>query len=106
MNSIRSLLILLIIAVTGCSKKTATVENKDEFSGKGYTAATIYMPEGMAGCPFLIKTTNFTLEPLNLQEEFKQDSMQVWVKYHKEKGMMSVCMMGDIITIDDIQHRK
>lgn len=108
MKSIRYLIITLLIAVISCSKKTSSVteEVKDEFAGKGYTSAIIYMPHGMAGCPFLIKTENFTLEPLNLPDTFKQDSIKVWVKYHKEKGKLSVCMMGDIITVDEIQHRK
>jgi len=44
------------------------------------------------------------LEPVNLQDEFKKDNFNVWLKYQNYKGN-SACMAGEMITIDAIEKR-
>jgi hypothetical protein len=48
------------------------------------------------------------LEPINLSdfqtEVTIQDGQKVWVKYHETSGG-SFCMVGKIVTIDEIENR-
>ena len=101
-------IISVFALIAGCAKKVVTADVKSEtfFYEKGYSVATVLIPEGMAGCSWLLHLENRNLEPLNLPDEFKKDSMLVWVKYHKEKNKVSPCMMGDIVTIDEIEEKK
>jgi hypothetical protein len=102
------LIIAVLLLLTDCSKKVSTSEPKSDsyFLENGYSAATVFIPEGMAGCSWMLRLEKGNLEPLNLRDEFMKDGIKVWVKYHKEKNKVSACMMGDIVTIDEIEEKK
>jgi hypothetical protein len=63
---------------------------------------------GLDGCSWVIKLeNNEVLEPNNLAEtgiELKEGK-KVWVKYTTEEGMASICMVGPIVTIEEIWDR-
>jgi hypothetical protein len=106
----KKLALICLIYATACCPKTAVDKSPEKthqwFTDNGYQAMVIYIPEDMAGCNALLKAVNKLYQPLNLQDAFRREALEVWVKYHKEKNQMSTCMMGEIVTIDDIQLRK
>jgi hypothetical protein len=56
------------------------------------------------GCSYIIELTDGSkLEPINLPEEFRKDSLKVMVKYTEQKEMGSICMVGKIVKIDGIK---
>lgn len=81
--------------------KTTTVNYKEQ----GYVEAETFFPEGMAGCNYLLKLTDKNLEPLNLADSLRKPGVKLWLKYHHEPKRMSVCMMGEIVTVDDVKLR-
>ncbi len=91
---------LILIALFSCSKKTSPPDDS-YYINNGFQKAIIYNP-GIAGCNLVLKIDSLTYEPLNLSTEFSIPDKQVWIKFHKEKNSMSSCMMGSIVTIDDI----
>ena len=106
-SELSSLLVCVVFYLCSCCTSGKTVQQNDDYwISNSYSAGEIYFPEGMAGCSYLITVNDKKLEPLNLHDSLFIDKLKVWVKYHKEKNRMSACMMGDIVTIDDIQLRK
>ena len=100
----------LVILLISCKTRPHASEYKNEekdWKGLKYASAEIFYPEGMAGCPYLIKVEGEKiLEPVYLADTMKIQNLKVWILYHSDKKRMSSCMMGDIIVIDDIQLRK
>ncbi len=106
-KELRSLLFALLYLCSCCSAKQSSSDQPDEYwKNSNYVAGEIYYPEGMAGCSYLIAISDKKLEPLNLHDSLFIDKQKIWVKYHMEKNRMSACMMGDVVTIDDIKLRK
>ena len=66
--------------------------------------ATIrYLPiEG--GC-WAVDVAGTRYEPVNLGSSFQVDGLRVRVVLHEEPGLMSVCMFGQIVTLDSIARR-
>ena len=90
------------------SSQTAIVveEKKRDFEQEGYTKATVVNYE-IDGCKYILQLEHEKkLEPTNLTADFKKDKLDVWVKYIPKKGGMSVCMVGQVIELTDIQLRK
>ncbi len=63
---------------------------------------------GLDGCSWMIELNNGSkLEPTNLND-FSinlQDNKKIWVVYHSAPQMASICMHGEIVTIDCISER-
>jgi hypothetical protein len=104
----KKIIILFLCILTGCCKKVTESPEKTAqwYLDNGYYEMIIYIPEDMAGCSALLKAGNKLYQPLNLTDAFRREELKVWVKYHKEKNQLSTCMMGEIVTIDEIQLRK
>lgn len=111
---IRKLLLFasIIFLLTSCctKEKSQTVNNAqsdEHWKELKYVEGEVFLPEGMAGCSYLLKLQDEKiLQPLNLADSLKQENLKLWIRYHPEKSKMSVCMMGTIVTLDDIQFRK
>ena len=107
MKKIIPYLFLLLIS---CKTRHHATENKiieKDWKALKYTSAEIYYPEGMDGCPYLVKLEDEkTLEPVNLPDSMKIPTVKIWIRYHIDRLKMSTCMMGEIIVVDDIQLRK
>lgn len=97
-------MVMVLIAMASCSKKTSAPDDSFYISN-GFQKAIIYNP-GIAGCNLILKIDSLSYEPLNLSNEFSVPDKQVWVKFHTEKNRMSTCMMGSMVTIDEIYWKK
>ena len=96
-------LALAVLLLSACCEKT-TVPPERDYAKEDYQLAKVINP-GIAGCDYILMIASINYQPLNLSPDFKKEGTEVWVKYHKEKNQMTNCMMGDIITIDDIHLR-
>lgn len=83
-------------------KSTYTAPDQDTHEQNGFVKATI-INYALDGCGFmLLLEDGKKLEPVNLSEEFKKDSIKVWIKYQHYKGN-SICMAGEMITVTAIE---
>ena len=92
-------LALLIVAIQSCSKESEC-ENS-------HSAKLVDMT-GLDGCSWMIELNDGTkLKPTNLND-FNinlQENQKIWVVYHTAAQMASICMHGEIVTIDCISER-
>ena len=104
-----TLFVLLIILAVSCHKKitSSILQTDDELRSLNYIPAKVVLQTEMDGCGYLIALEDGTLlEPINLNDTLKQNSLKIWVKYHTEKKGMSVCMMGKMVRIDDAKYLR
>ena len=92
------LLLILLPALTACEK-----------SSTGWIKATIQDLTGLDGCSLVIQLEDESyLEPVNLPDFASSativDDQKVWIKYNEVVGG-SICMVGKIIEIKDLQDR-
>jgi hypothetical protein len=98
MKSKLVILFLILLAYSSCSK-----------SKSGMEKARLQDYTGLDGCGMLIELENGSLlEPTNLSD-FQNDvnitdNQKVWVKYH-EISAGSICMVGKVVVIDELQNR-
>ena len=84
-------------------KPKKEVKAKTDYSN--YQKATI-MKEELDGCTWMvILEGGKKLEPQNLADEYKVDQQKVYVQYKPYKGL-SICMMGEMVTITAIAKRE
>jgi hypothetical protein len=91
-------LFLSLLIFNGCKK-----------SNYGWVKGTIQDLTGLDGCGLVIQLEDQAyLEPVNLPEFSNSatlvDDQKVWVKYQEVSGG-SICMVGKIIEIKDLQNR-
>jgi hypothetical protein len=100
-----ALYFVLILLIAACCNKTAVTAERN-YSKEGFVSLKVKNP-GIAGCDYILSVADSTVyQPLNLDQSFRKDGTEVWAKFHKEKNMMTACMMGEVITIDEIHLRK
>jgi hypothetical protein len=78
-------------------------------SHEGMTKATLKDYTGLDGCGMVIELENGdAIEPTNLTEFSSSvsiaDGQKVWVNYH-EVELASICMVGPIVQIDELEER-
>jgi hypothetical protein len=114
MYRIGLLFFFTMLVFSACNKKTVPVQssavvsekNAIDFSAKGYKKGTIVDMTGLDGCGFMIKLENGkTLEPNQLDAQFKKKNLPVWVKYSIPKSVFSICMAGQLINLTAIENR-
>ena len=92
-------LIVVTIAIHSC--------NKESECENSHSAKLVDMT-GLDGCSWMIELNNGTkLEPTNLND-FNinlQQNQKIWVVYHTAAQMASICMHGEIVTVDCISKR-
>ena len=92
-------LVVLILAIHSC--------NKDSECENSHSAKLVNMT-GLDGCSWMIELNNGTkLEPTNLND-FNinlQENQKIWVVYYTAAQLSSICMHGEIVTIDCISKR-
>ena len=97
----------------GCSAKKETIDVADTNAEKERTAQII--KEGyikaekedktQSGCGFVIKNTiskEFLL-PNNLEDQYKQDGLEVWLKYRPIRPLQGSCSIGNPANIEEIK---
>ena len=89
-------LIFFSLVINSCNKQS---ECENSHSAK------IVNMTGLDGCSWMIKLNNGTkLEPTNLNDFniYLQENQKIWVVYHTAAQIASICMHGEIVTIDCI----
>ena len=101
-------MIILILNISmfsdSCKSKKAQTTIEDTSKYQNYTKGTISR-NTFDGCSWLIILEDGKkLEPVNLTDEFKSDNLKIWLQYKNYAGM-SICMMGQMISITAIEKR-
>jgi len=72
---------------------------KRDFIKEGFVKAKVKNMMGLDGCGFLLILDNGEkLEPTNLDKQFMQNGIILWIKY-KPTGNASICMAGKVVTL-------
>ena len=91
--------VVLTLAIHSC--------NKESECENSHSAKLVNMT-GLDGCSWMIELGDGTkLEPTNLND-FNinlQVNQKIWIVYHTAAQMASICMTGEIVTIDCISAR-
>ena len=101
------------LIMMGCSVKKETAETADTNAKKerveqiikeGYIQAAVE-DKTKSGCGFVIKniTTGEYLLPNNLENEYKQDGLKVWLKCRPIRPAQGSCTIGNPTTIEEIK---
>jgi len=101
------------LIMMGCSAKKATTEAPDtnaeteriaQIIKEGYIQAVVE-DKTKSGCGFVIKniTTEEFLLPNNLEDQYKQDGLKVWLKYRPIRPAQGSCTIGNPTTIEEIK---
>lgn len=92
-------LVVLTLAIHSCNKESEC---------EGSQSAKLTNMTGLDGCSWMIKLGDGTkLEPTNLND-FNinlQENQKIWVIYHPAAQLASICMHGEMVTIDCISER-
>ena len=108
------LLGLVFILAGSCQPKVVpanstgqeSVKTAANFVEQGFKKGTIVDKTGLDGCGFMIKLENDKiLEPSELDDQFKKEGIQVWVKYSIPKSLNSICMAGQLVKLTAIEKR-
>ena len=95
-NIIISICILFLFSCSGGDETT-------RMQKKGFVKATVINFE-LDGCEYVLQLeSGEKVEPANLDEEYKTDGLEVWVKYKADDEKVGACMIGPIVEIKDIQ---
>ena len=110
-----SLLLLLTVflfsachnkAVPAGSAEKKPINSEADYISQGYKKGTIVDMTGLDGCGFMIKLENGkTLEPTQLDDQFKKAALPVWVRFSIPKSLNSICMSGQLVNITGIETR-
>jgi hypothetical protein len=98
--------IIAIVALASCKTKMSTSSHKEDASKyASHIKGTILKTE-LDGCTYtIVLEDKKRLEPVNLPDEFKVDSLPVWIQYKHHDGF-SICMMGEMVDITSIVKRE
>ena len=92
-------LVVLTLFIHSCNKESEC---------EGSQSAILVNMTGLDWCSWMIELGDGTkLEPTNLND-FNiniQENQKIWVVYHTAAQMASICMHGEIVTIDCISER-
>lgn len=96
------LLIVLIVFLANC-KNTKPAVN---YAEQGYVKATVIKYE-VESCGYILQLENENkLMPDVLDDAFKKDKLEVWIKYELiKKQPMTTCMAGKAVKMVDVKKR-
>ncbi len=115
------LILLMVVSLVSCSNSKRTknsfnelpkeqVELKDEayFKKNGFEKAIVVDESKIDGCAYMIhiEGSDKILFPIKLDPDYKQDGLNIWVKYRPVKPMMTTCMRGILVAIEEIEVRN
>lgn len=94
----------LVLATTVLRGSTCTANLTDPYldNDEPMLAEVRFVNVGH-GCWVLSNKFGHRYEPMQLAEEFRQEGMQVLVKYRSRGDVGSVCMLRDVIEIEEIE---
>lgn len=102
-----------VLLLSACNRKGSPSQAKTkiperDYAAEGYSEASVKDMSQLDGCGFMFVLNDSTrLNPVNIiEQKFRNEGMQVWLKYRIRKGVMTTCMSGKNIDIIDIAVRK
>lgn len=109
------LLFLLTLNVCCNSSKKSTDEEKNtsnlesDFDSTGFTEGRLLVGRNIGDCPYMIEVLNkdvpYFLDPFELEEKFKEDSIKVWFKYSIMR-MPNRCDNANPVSISEMHIQK
>ncbi len=85
-------------------------QKEDLLPSNGYEDVTLKNLTGFDGCGFVFANEEDRyMEPINLTDFLTnlKDGDKFWIKYKMAKNQMSICQVGDMITIVELKsHSK
>lgn len=109
--------LILLLFVTACSRQANISKGNQktldksaiktyDFAGKGYQMATVKVFK-QDGCNVaLVLEKGESVEPDLIPIALSKNDMPVWVKYSEQTGKSSICKLGVMVKVIDIQKRK
>jgi hypothetical protein len=95
-------IVAMLIFSCGSTAPSATAEGPQQ-KKDGLVEAMVLDYHELDGCTFILSLDDGTkLEPTNLPESFRKDSLKVMVKYSIIKRA-SICMVGKMVTVSEIK---
>ena len=94
----------VLLAITALRGTTCTGNLTDPYGDNaGTVVAEVRFVNIGNGCWVLSGKYGHRYEPMQLAEEFRQEGLQVKVKYRSRGDVGSVCMLQDVIEIQEIE---
>ena len=102
--TLSALVCALLMMVVSCRSSAPSATALATHSGKGdLVKAMVLDYNELDGCTYILELEDGTrLEPVELPESFRSDSLKVWVKYTIVKRA-SICMVGQMVTVNEIK---
>jgi hypothetical protein len=99
----KNLLLISIILMACKTPKGTGVMTRQEAIRQGYIHVTVKDYRDLDGCQFLLVLENGEkLQPQQMDEKYKVDSIMLYIKYKKIDGM-SICMAGTLVELTDVK---
>ena len=96
---------LIIVSLFSLFIFSCDGDENSKMERKGFEKATV-INLALDGCDYVIQLeSGEKLEPVNIEDNFQADGLEIWIKYKKEKSKMGACMVGPLINIEEIQVR-
>lgn len=98
---------VLLMMISSCRSNAPSATAQANHFGKGdLVKAMVLDYSELDGCTFILELEDGTkLEPVELPESFRSDSLKVLVKYTMVKRA-SICMVGQMVTVSEIKTCK
>lgn len=94
-------------SATATASTTAPEVSMEDMIAEGFIPGVINSADSDSGCDYTIKTKkyNYLLDPTNLEDEFKKDGLNVWLK-HRALRMMNRCPGATPVEIMEMTSRN
>lgn len=119
MRVLSRLLFVFLILFVSCrggklvnkNQKEIIIEQQNQennLESEGFVKAFVKDETGLDGCTFMLylESDSTVLLPQNLDPKYAKDEIKIWLKYHPIKPMMSICMRGKPVYIEDLLIRE
>ena len=119
MRTLSTLLFASLLVFTSCtggkfinkSKNEVLTDQQEEDKGlesQGFVKAFVKDETGLDGCTFMLylESDSTVLLPQNLNLKYAQNDLKVWLKYHPIKPMVTTCMKGKPVYVEDVVLRN
>jgi len=92
---------------TPTNSKEDTMKMEQKMMAEGYKKGAIVFSEEESDCPYTIKIEDgdYLLDPLEMDNTYKEDGLKVWVTYRGLR-MKNRCDKANPIEINDIKKRE
>lgn len=102
--------VLVAVLALGCAKSPASTPSARQAGaplGPGQTVATdaVVRYVGLEGGCWSLDTPQGSYGPAGLPTQYRVDGLPVYVVMRADTGVISLCMMGPLVSLDSIRAR-